>query len=156
DNGRSGSIWIMNAGTTTAHLMIPNEAPSPLSGGGGPAAGTTPLPLEPGAAQAEGNRIVLGAPANLAAEATPLPWKADFTYTTLRKGKNGLVCYDLADRPTHPAFASECTAVGNLPRVAENLKFEALPARERSTVDTAQRDGTRVKPEFGSVTYDLA
>ena len=145
DNGKSGGVWIMNAGTTTAHLMIPNEAPSPLSGGGGPAAGTTPLPLEPGAVQAEVNRIVLAAPANLAREATVIQWKPDFTYATLRKGKNDLVCYDVADRPTHPAFASECTTVGNLPRVAENLKAEAAGNAER-----------RVKPEFGSITYDLA
>jgi hypothetical protein len=25
DNGRSGGVWIMNAGTTTAHLMTPGE-----------------------------------------------------------------------------------------------------------------------------------
>jgi len=142
DNGKSGGIWIMNAGTTTAHLMIPNEAPSPLSGGGGP--GVSQLPLEPGAVQTEVNRIVLAAPANLAPEATVIQWKPDFTYATLRKGKNNLVCYDLADRPSHPAFASECTTVGNLPRVAESLKIETASAAERT-----------VKPEFGSITYDL-
>jgi hypothetical protein len=25
DNGRGGGVWIMNAGTTTAHLMVPGE-----------------------------------------------------------------------------------------------------------------------------------
>ena len=25
DNGRQGGVWIMNAGTTTAHLMTPGE-----------------------------------------------------------------------------------------------------------------------------------
>jgi hypothetical protein len=25
DNGRQGGVWIMNAGTTTAHLMIPGQ-----------------------------------------------------------------------------------------------------------------------------------
>jgi hypothetical protein len=25
DNGRGGVVWIMDAGTTTAHLMIPGE-----------------------------------------------------------------------------------------------------------------------------------
>jgi len=25
ENGRGGGVWIMNAGTTTAHLMIPGE-----------------------------------------------------------------------------------------------------------------------------------
>jgi hypothetical protein len=154
DNGRGGGIWIMNAGTTTAHLMIPNEAPSALSGGGG-AAGTPPLALEPGAVQVEVNRIVLAAPAALAAEATVIQWKPDFTYATLRKGKNGVVCYDLADRPGHPAFASECTTVGNMNRVAQTLKFEAMADGGRASLEAAQKDGTRVKPEFGSIMYDL-
>ena len=25
DNGKQGGVWIMNAGTTTAHLMTPGE-----------------------------------------------------------------------------------------------------------------------------------
>jgi hypothetical protein len=25
DNGRAGGVWIMNAGTSTAHLMTPGE-----------------------------------------------------------------------------------------------------------------------------------
>jgi len=25
ENGRAGTVWIMNAGTTTAHLMTPGE-----------------------------------------------------------------------------------------------------------------------------------
>ena len=25
ENGRGGTVWIMNAGTTTAHLMTPGE-----------------------------------------------------------------------------------------------------------------------------------
>src|SRR2546425_1036140 len=25
ENGRGGGVWIMNAGTTTAHLMVPGE-----------------------------------------------------------------------------------------------------------------------------------
>ena len=155
DNGRSGGVWIMNAGTTTAHLMIPNEAPSPLAGGGG-GAGAAALPLEAGAVQAEVNRIVLAAPASLAAQSTVIQWKPDFTYSTLRKGKNDLVCYDLADRPSHPAFASQCTSLGNLPRVAQTLKFEAMPDGGRVALEAAQKDGTRVKPEIGSITYDLA
>jgi hypothetical protein len=155
ENGSGGGVWIMNAGTTTAHLMIPNEAPSPLNGGGGPQPGTTPLPLEPGAVQAEVNRITLAAPASLAAEATVIQWKPDFTYATLRKGKNRLVCYDLADRPGHPAFSSECTTTGNLPRIAQNLKFEAMPDGGRAALEAAEKDGTRVKAEFGSITYDL-
>ena len=34
-------------------------------------------------------------PANMRADATVIKWKPDFTYETLRKGTNGLVCYHL-------------------------------------------------------------
>ena len=37
---------------------------------------------------------LLAAPANLREGATVIKWKADFTYDTLRKGTNSLVCYD--------------------------------------------------------------
>ncbi len=153
-SGSAAGVWIMNPGTTTAHLMLPGET-SPSMPAAAAAAPPAPLPLEPGAVQAEVNRIVLALPPGLAGEATVIQWKPDFSYDTLRKGKNRLVCFDLADRPTHPAFASECTSLGNLPRVAQNLKFEAMGERGREMMDAAERDGTREKPEFGSVWYDL-
>ena len=47
----------------------------------------------------------------------------------------------------------QCTSVGNLARVAQNRKFEAEQdsAKRQAALDAAEKDGTRVKPEFGSV-----
>ena len=47
--------------------------------------------------------------------------------------------------------------MGNLDRVAQNLKFEAIGDKKASQAafDAAEKDGTRVKPEFGSVWYHL-
>ena len=47
----------------------------------------------------------------------------------------------------------QCTSLANLDRVAQNLKFEAIAdkvARQKA-IDAAEEDGSRVKPEFGSV-----
>jgi len=116
-----------------------------------------PPPLEPGASQAEVDTAVLAAPDNLRAQATVIKWKPDFTYTTLRKGTNRLVCYDRSGFPTHPAFSLECTLNGNLDRVAQNLKAEALGDRTKSEamLTDLEKNGTRVKPEFGSIWYHL-
>jgi len=53
--------------------------------------------------------------------------KPDFTYETLRKGTNNLVCYDRSGQPGQQPFAVECTSLANLPRVAQSLKIEAMP-----------------------------
>jgi hypothetical protein len=39
-------------------------------------------------------KALSAAPARLAKDATVIKWKADFTYDTLKKGTNDLVCYD--------------------------------------------------------------
>ena len=46
----------------------------------------------------------------------------------------------------------------NLDRVAQNLKFEAIPDKKASLAafDAAEKDGTRVKPEFGSAWYHFS
>ena len=98
-------------------------------------------------------RAVLAAPANLREGATVIKWKSDFTYDTLKKGTSRLVCYDLSGMPKHQPFTVECTSVGNLDRVAQNLKFEAAGDKTKDMLDAAEKDGTRVKPEFGSVWY---
>ena len=41
----------------------------------------------------------MAAPANLKAGATVIKWKPDFTYDTLKKGTNRLVCYDQSGCP---------------------------------------------------------
>src|SRR5580704_13807163 len=107
--------------------------------------------------QAAIDKALLAAPGNLKAGATVIRWKSDFTYDTLRKGTNHLVCYDRSGQPGQQPFAVECTNLGNLERAAQNLKLEAIPDKKASLAafDAAEKDGTRVKPEFGSVWYHL-
>lgn len=122
---------------------------------GGRAAPPPPPPLQPGASQADVDQALLAAPANLRNQATVIKWKPDFTYDTLRKGTNRLVCFDKSGMPRQPAFMIECTSLGNLERVAQNLKFEAMGDKAQAMFDAAEKDGTRVKPEYGSVWYHL-
>src|SRR5467141_698291 len=99
---------------------------------------------------------LLAAPANLREAATVIKWKPDFTYDTVKKGTNRLVCYDRSGFPGQRPFSLECTSLGNLDRAAQNLKFEAMGDKKQAMLDAAEKDGTRVKPEFGSVWYHLA
>jgi hypothetical protein len=104
------------------------------------------------------DKPLMAAPAQLKAGATVIKWKADFTYETLKKGTNKLVCYDKSGMPgVTQAIYEECTSMGNLDRVAQNLKFEAIAdkAASKAAFDKAEADGTRVKPEFGSVWYHV-
>jgi hypothetical protein len=89
--------------------------------------------------------------------ATVIQWKADGTYETLKKGTNRLVCYDRSGEPGRQPFAVQCTSVGNLDRVAQNRKFEAMTDKtaRQAALDKAEADGSRVKPEYGSVWYDM-
>jgi hypothetical protein len=105
--------------------------------------------------QAAIDKALLAAPGNLKAGATVIKWKADYSYDTLKKGTNRLVCYDKSGQPNLPAFIVECTSVGNLDRAAQNMKIEAMgdKAAMQAAFDAAEKDGTRVKPEFGSVWY---
>jgi hypothetical protein len=99
------------------------------------------------------DKILTAAPPNMQKDATVIKWKSDFTYDTLKKGSNKMVCYELSGFPTHPAYMLECTSTANLDRVAQNLKLEAISdkAARDAAFDKAEKDGTRVKPEFGSV-----
>ena len=101
------------------------------------------------------DRALLAAPGNLRDGATVIKWKSDFTYDTLKKGNNGLVCYDRSGEPEQQGFMIECTSMGNLKRVAQNIKFEAVGEKSKTQVllDAAEKDGTREKPEYGSVWY---
>jgi hypothetical protein len=108
--------------------------------------------------QADVNKALLAAPAQLRDQTTVVKWKPDFTYDTLRKGTNRLVCYDRSGFPLQQPFAVQCTSLGNLDRVAQNLRAEALGDRKQSQamLDAIEKDGTRAKPEFGSVWYHLS
>ena len=116
-----------------------------------------PPALEPGASQADVDKALFAAPANMKDQATVIKWKPDFTYDTLRKGTNRLVCYDRSGFPLQQPFSIECTSIANLDRAAQNVKFEAAGDRTKTQamLDAAEKDGTRVKPEFGSVWYHL-
>ena len=122
----------------------------------GRAGGAPPAPpaLEPGASQADVDKAVLAAPPRLRDQVTVIKWKpADWTYETLRKGTNSMVCFDKSGLPGQLPYSIECTNLGNLPRAAQNMRFESEPdrAKRQAALDAAEKDGTRAKPEFGSV-----
>jgi len=107
--------------------------------------------------QAAIDKALMAAPGNTKAAATVIRWKADYSYETLKKGTSRMVCYDKSGQPGQQAFSVECTSVANLDRAAQNMKFEAIPDKKASLAafDAGEKDGTRVKPEFGSVWYHL-
>ena len=98
-------------------------------------------------------KALLPAPRQMKEGATVIKWKADFTYDTLKKGTNRLVCYDRTGQPGQQPFAVECTSIANLERVAQSLKIEAIPDKkaQQAAFEAAEKDGTWLKPEFGSL-----
>jgi hypothetical protein len=102
-------------------------------------------------------KALAAAPRNMKEGATVIHWKADNTYDTLKKGTNKLVCYDRSGAPGQQPFAVQCTSIANLERVAQNRKFEAMDkAAKQPAIDKAEADGTRAKPEYGSVWLDMS
>ena len=103
-------------------------------------------------------RALAAAPRNLKDGATVIKWKPDHTYDTIRKGTNRLVCYDQSGEPSEQPFSSQCTSIANLDRVAQNKKFEAIAdkAARAAALEAAEKDGSRVKPEFGSMWYTFS
>jgi hypothetical protein len=103
-------------------------------------------------------KALLPAPAQMKDGATVIKWKSDFTYDTLRKGTNRLVCYDRPVPAGGQAFSVECTSIANLERVAASLKIEAAnadPNARRAAFEAADKEGKWPKPEFGSVFYNM-
>jgi len=121
---------------------------SVLTVSGGVSAQTTAETIE---------RALAAAPRQMHDGATVIQWKADNTYETLKKGTNRLLCFDRSGEPGRQPFAVQCTSIGNLERVAQNRKFEAMTdtAARQAALDKAEADGSRVKPEYGSVWYDM-
>lgn len=99
------------------------------------------------------DRALAPAPRQMREAATVIKWKADNTYDTLKKGTNQLVCYERSGEPGYAAFSAQCTSLANLPRVAQNRKFDAMTdkAAKAAAIEAAEKDGSRVKPEYGSV-----
>jgi hypothetical protein len=138
--------------TALAVLTLSVGAGAQQGRGAAPAA----PPLEPGASQADVDKAVLAAPANLRNQATVIKWNpTDWSYTTLRKGTNRLVCFDSSGFPGQDPFSVECSSMANLDRIKQNLMFESEPdvAKRRAAIAEAEKNGTRPKPEFGSVWY---
>lgn len=102
-------------------------------------------------------RALAAAPRQMHDGATVIQFKADGTYDTLKKGTNRLVCYDRSGEPGRQPFAVQCTSIGNLERVAQNRKFEAMTDKsaKQAALDKAEAEGSRIKPEYGSVWYDM-
>ncbi len=102
-------------------------------------------------------RALAAAPRQMREAATVIKWKPDHTYDTLKKGTNRLVCYDRSGEPGRQPFAVQCTSVGNLERAAQNQRFEMETdaAKRKATTDAAEANGTRVKPEYGTVWYTM-
>jgi hypothetical protein len=116
--------------------------------------GLAQTPAAPAAAMDPAiEKALAPAPRNMKEGATVIKFKADNTYETLKKGTNRLVCYDRSGEPGQQPFAVQCTSIANLDRVAQNRKFEAIADRaaRQAAIDAAEKDGTRAKPEFGSV-----
>jgi hypothetical protein len=103
------------------------------------------------------DKALAAAPRQMRDGATVIQFKADNTYDTVKKGTNRLVCFDRSGEPGRAAFAVQCTSIGNMERVAQNRKFEAMMDKDarQKAIDAAEANGTRVKPEFGSVWYDM-
>lgn len=99
-------------------------------------------------------RALAAAPARLRDDAAVIRWNDDHTYETVEEGTNRLVCYDRSTEARRPAFAVQCTSVGNLERVAQNRRFRAESGsadEERALIAAAEADGSRVAPEYGSL-----
>jgi hypothetical protein len=82
-------------------------------------------------------RALAAAPRQMHDGATVIQFKADGTYDTVKKGTNRLVCFDRSGEPGRQAFAVQCTSIGNLDRVVQNRKFEAMTDKtaKQATLD---------------------
>jgi len=121
-------------------------------------------------------KALLAAPNEaMAKDATVIKWNSDFTYETLKKGTNRMVCYDLSGWPGEEPWSVECTSSdANMPRIAQNRAFAEMGSKAtptlaggkpilsssgtggiRELVLAAAKDGTRVLSEVGSIWYNL-
>lgn len=104
-------------------------------------------------------RALAAAPPSARDGAAVVRWNADGSYETIKEGTNRWVCWDFSGQFHFPRFAVMCTSVGSLESNAQFVGFlvkgknnegaEALRAAARA-------DGSRVRPEYGSVQRMLA
>lgn len=103
-------------------------------------------------------QAVSKSPLRFPGEATIIKWKPDYTYDVVRKGTNTLTCYDRSDERGRTPFAAQCTSLTNLPREAQNRPIRAETkntTEENAAIAAAEKAGTRVKPEFGSLWFRM-
>jgi len=139
-------------------LSVVTISASALLAQGQRGAPAPPPPLEPGASQAEVDKALLAAPAQLRNQATVIKWNpSDWSYTTLRKGTNTMACWDKSGLPGQQAFSVECTHTGNIDRAAQDMKLQAItdPMARQAATDELEKSGAWKKPVFGSVWYHL-
>jgi hypothetical protein len=137
---------------------------------------TDPIPIAKAETTDPIEKALLAAPnLAMAKDATVIKWNSDFTYETLKKGTNRMVCYDLSGWPGEEKWSVECTSSeANLPRVAQNRAFAEMGSKAtptlaggkpvlsssgtggiRDLVVAAGKDGKRVLPEVGTMWYNL-
>jgi hypothetical protein len=103
---------------------------------------------------------------------------ADFTFEVLKSGPGRMVCYDLSGWPGEEPWSVECSSSdANLPRIMQNRAFAEMGAKATPTIGegdkrvpvlssnstggirdlvlAAEKDGTRVLPEVGTIWYNL-
>jgi hypothetical protein len=99
-------------------------------------------------------RALAAAPPRTREAAAVIRWNPDHTYETLKEGPNLLVCYDRSGEPGQQPFSVQCANLVNLDRVAQNRRFRAESANAsamQAMLAAAEANGTRVKPQFGSL-----
>ena len=117
-----------------------------------------PPPLESGASQADVDKAL--SPRRPVSR-TRRPWSSGSrTSPTTRSGR-ARTDWSATTGPGFPQqqpFSVQCTSIANLDRVAQNLKAEAAGDRKKSEamLSAQEKDGTRVKPEYGSMWHSVA
>ena len=104
-------------------------------------------------------RALLPLSGRTAEGAAVVKWNADFTWTTIKEGTNPWVCYDRSGDPNEAPFAVQCTSDANLPRVAQNRRFDAQGTNRdegAALVAEAQANGTRIDAEYGSMFVSMS
>jgi hypothetical protein len=99
-------------------------------------------------------KALAGAPGQVREDATVVKFNADHTWEVLKEGSNPWVCYDRSGEGRRPAFAVQCTNIGNLARISQNRRFAAEAAdREalQAMVAAAEANGTREPAVYGSM-----
>jgi hypothetical protein len=105
------------------------------------------------------NRALAAAPASARDGAAVIRWNAQGAYETIKAGTNRWVCWDVSGQFGFPPFAVMCTSVGSLESFAQFVRFvvEGKSAQGAEALRAAARaDGSRVRPEYGSLQRMLA